>query len=68
VQITNIASAKGKTERRERSSGVLKCLFIEYQYELFVQLNDMTQASQMGTMKKIAKGISAASPKESFSL
>ncbi|SAM09605.1 hypothetical protein [Absidia glauca] len=39
----------------------------EYQYELFVQLNDMTQASQMGTMKKIAKGISAASPKESFS-
>ncbi|KAI8097142.1 uncharacterized protein BX664DRAFT_325644 [Halteromyces radiatus] len=39
----------------------------EYQYELFVQLNDITQASQTGSLKKIAKGISAASPKESFS-
>ncbi|ORX59599.1 hypothetical protein DM01DRAFT_1399096 [Hesseltinella vesiculosa] len=44
---------------------VLRCR--DYQYELFVQLNDVTRICQTGVMKKIAKGISAASPKESFS-
>ncbi|KAI8075063.1 hypothetical protein BC940DRAFT_351599 [Gongronella butleri] len=39
----------------------------EYQYELFVQLNDVTKICQTGSLKKISKGISAASPKESFS-
>ncbi|CAO3590299.1 unnamed protein product [Absidia cylindrospora] len=39
----------------------------EYQYELYVQLNDDIQALKSGTMKKITKGICAASPKESIS-
>ncbi|ORZ06901.1 hypothetical protein BCR42DRAFT_442980 [Absidia repens] len=39
----------------------------EYHYELYVQLNDDIQALKSGIMKKITKGISAASPKESIS-
>ncbi|CAO3598396.1 unnamed protein product [Absidia cylindrospora] len=77
--VRNSSRANGKmldAHLRFNRKKVLRCRVVqitniasskEYQYELFLQMNDITQASQMGTMKKIAKGISAASPKESFS-
>ncbi|ORZ17824.1 hypothetical protein BCR42DRAFT_450379 [Absidia repens] len=77
--VRNSSRANGKmldSHLRFNRKKVLRCRVVQitniasskdYQYELFLQMNDITQASQMGTMKKIAKGISAASPKESFS-